>query len=289
VDDSVFANTITLNDQEEFLSDLYDQLNEQYIPIELIHSESGPGQLEVVLKYSNNPVELADSVLLAKETIRSIAHKHHCKALFLPKYDMAKAGNGMHVHMSIRDALTGVPLFCQGNSCLTKKGGAFVEGILTHLPGLLGLTLPTVNSFRRVGKGCWTGSKVGWALEDKEMGIRVCSNLATKEWDHVEFKLLDSSANLYLALAGILSCGMQGIIKELSLRPALTQDDPDAQALPISTSDALNALEGDDMLMGMMGFRLRRAYLALRRHEVYHSETSNMTLEDEIKDSLARS
>ena len=41
VDDSVFANSTTLNAQEAFISDLYDQLKAQDISIELIHSESG--------------------------------------------------------------------------------------------------------------------------------------------------------------------------------------------------------------------------------------------------------
>ena len=41
IDHSVFANTTTLNEQDEFINDLYDQLQYQSIPIELIHSESG--------------------------------------------------------------------------------------------------------------------------------------------------------------------------------------------------------------------------------------------------------
>jgi hypothetical protein len=41
VDDSAYGNSITLNDQETFISDLYDQLKEQRITAELIHAESG--------------------------------------------------------------------------------------------------------------------------------------------------------------------------------------------------------------------------------------------------------
>jgi glutamine synthetase len=287
VDDSVFANTNSLNDQEEFLADVYDQLQQQYIPIELIHSESGPGQLEVVLQYSNDPVQLVDNALLAQETIRALAKKHGCKALFLPKYDMTKAGNGMHVHMSIRNATTGEPLMANGNS-LSSQGSAFVEGLIHHLPGLLGLTLPTVNSFRRVGPGCWTGSKVGWALEDKEAGVRVCSDLTTNEWNHVEFKLCDSSCNLYLALAALLSSGLQGIAQEWILRPSLEQSLA-TESLPGAVTDALTALKDDYVLMNMMGSPMSQAYLALRHHEVKHNQSSNMTLEDELKEALARS
>jgi glutamine synthetase len=289
VDDSVFANSITLNDQEPFLSDLYEQLKQQYIPIELIHAESGPAQLEVVLQYSNDPVALADNVLLTKETIRAVARQHGCKALFVPKYDLNKAGNGMHVHMSIRDATTGHPIFCDGNS-LTPKGSAFVEGLLQHLPALMGLTLPTVNSFRRVGVGCWTGSVIGWALEDKEACLRVCSNLSTKEWGHVEYKLMDNTCNLYLGLAALLSCGLEGIAKDLTLRPALgtiEEGGASPDPLPDSVREALDALEGDEMIKNVLGPRLSKGYLALRRHEA--ERASNMTLEDEVKESLARS
>jgi glutamine synthetase len=239
------------------------------------------------LQYSNDPVVLADNVLFAKETIRAVSRHHGYKALFCPKYDMGKAGNGMHVHLSIRNATTGQPMFCNG-SALTPKGSSFVEGVLRHFPGLMGLTLPTVNSFRRVGVGSWTGSQVAWALEDKESGLRVCSNLTTKEWDHVEYKLCDSTCNLYLALAGLVSAGVEGVAKEWALRPAMGSPGAmEPQALPESVEKAFDALEGDALIMTMMGPRLSKGYLALRRHEA--DRASSMTLEDEVREALARS
>jgi len=60
IDRSVFANAVTLNEQEFFIDDLYEQLKRQYIPVELIHTESGPGQLEIVLEYSKDPMVMAD-------------------------------------------------------------------------------------------------------------------------------------------------------------------------------------------------------------------------------------
>jgi glutamine synthetase len=167
VDQSVFANVITLNQQEIFISDLYEQLHgAQQIPLELIHAESAPGQLEIVLSYRTNPVQLADDVLLAKETVQAVAAKHGLKAIFLPKLYDDKAGNGLHVHLSYYRyseivGSTGGPAnaFCDPcTGLLTRGGSAFLEGILQHLPALTALTMPTVNSFRRVGAGCWTGS-----------------------------------------------------------------------------------------------------------------------------------
>lgn len=294
VDNSLYGNSTTLNQQENFVSDLHEQLEQQYIPIELIHSESGPGQMEIVLQYSQDPVDLADNVLLAQETIRAVARQRGLKALFAPKYNMTKAGNGMHIHMSIRDATTGQPLFGnRGRSGMSPHGGAFMEGILNHLPALMGLSLPTVNSFRRVGKGCWTGSAVGWALEDKESGLRVCSNLDTKEWDHVEYKLSDATCNLYMTLAGLLSAGLEGISQELELRPALGGNSQEtspvaaeAAPLPGSVQEALAALEADEVLMKVIGPRLGRGYLALRRADA--DRASELTLEEEVAEFLER-
>jgi len=286
VDQSLFANTNTLNEQEAFLNDLHDQLRKQYIPVELIHAESGPGQVEVVLQYSDDPVVLADNLVLTNETIKAVARNHGCKALLLPKYDAEKAGNGMHVHLSLRDATTGTPIFSgEEKSTLSATGSSFVEGLLQHLPGVLGLTMPTANSYRRVGPGCWTGSTVGWALEDKEVGIRICSNPRTQKWDHVECKLVDASCNLYLGLAVLLTSGLDGISQQLALRPPITESvggDP----LPKNLKDALECLRRDDVLMTTMGPRLSQAYLAVRAHEAKRS--SAMTLDDELKEALAR-
>ena len=99
-----------------------------------------------------------------------------------------------------------------------------MEGILQHLPALLSLTLPTNNSFRRVGPGCWTGSSIGWELEDKEAALRVCMDTSSKQLTNVEFKLCDSTANIYLALSSILACGLQGILTNMSLRPCLRNE-----------------------------------------------------------------
>lgn len=164
MDQSLFANVITLNQQEVYISDLYDQLRDaQHIPVELIHAESAPGQLEIVLSYQTNAVLLADYVLLAKETVRAVATKHCLKALFLPKIFGDKAGSGLHVHLSYYRYSDSHErpsnAFCDSSTgLLTQGGGAFLEGILQHLPALTAITMPTVNSFRRVGPGCWTGS-----------------------------------------------------------------------------------------------------------------------------------
>ena len=267
----------------------------------------GPGQLEVVLRYRNNPMKLADNVIYVKETISCVAKKYSFKALFIPKYDMTKAGNGLHIHMSFRDKTTRQGLFSNRNETidsdggsgsgigngLSKKGSAFIEGILQHLPSIMGITLPTRNSFKRIGVGCWTGSEIGWAVEDKECGIRVCSNLQTKEWDHVECKLSDSTCNIYMAITALLACGLHGIKQNLILRPSISdqkqdqnQDSVVVQSLPSTVEEAFVQLEQDTLLCETFGSTLMTGYLALRRNEA--ERASKMTLEDEVKEAFDR-
>ena len=183
VDMSTFSNATTLNEQEDFISTLYDQLEQQDISIELIHSESAPGQLEVVLSYSDNVLQLADDVVYARETVTNVAKQHGMKALFLPKTSMMAAGNGAHLHFSFKEVGSPRNAFSDPSqpTGISSKGEAFIEGVLDHLPSLLSFSIPTVNSFRRVGPGCWTGHTLGWAKEDKDSPVRVCIDLNTQQ------------------------------------------------------------------------------------------------------------
>lgn len=285
VDSSVFANTTTLNDQQDFISDLYQQLEEQEIEIELVHAESAPGQLEVVLSYQTNVMTLADNVVFTRETIRSVARTHKLRALFLPKISAMTAGNGMHLHFSFRDLHSSNPHVNAFPSkdqlgAPSEKGGAFIEGILEHLPPLLALTLPSLNSFRRVGKGCWTGHTVSWNTEDKESPIRVCLDLESGEASNVEMKLSDSMANVHLALAGVLSSGLDGILRNLPLRPSSDDSPQNTSPLPTSLQESLEHLQNDKVLNSVLGHDLLTNYVAIRSAEVEYD--SKLTLNDEV-------
>ena len=282
---STFANSTTLNDQEDFICSVYDQLQEQDIPVELIHAESAPGQLEIVLSYSDDVLQLADNVLFAQETIRNVAKQHDMKALFLPKTSMSTAGNGLHLHFSFREVGSSQNAFSDPGkeSGISRKGESFIEGLLEHLPSLLSFSLPTVNSHRRVGAGCWTGSSVEWSKEDKEVPIRVCLDLHTAEATNVEFKLSDATANIYLELAMILSAGMDGMKSAKRLRPPIASED-DAAPLPKSLQESLDCLKRDEVLLSVLGPELRIAYIAVRESEAQNEKT----LEEELATALAR-
>jgi glutamine synthetase len=197
---------------------------------------------------------------------------------------------------------------------------SFMEGVLMHLPALAAFTLPTVNSYRRVGPGCWTGSSVGWALDDKEVPIRAVppsvsysssssfsnslaaeSRAAPPSFEHFEYKICDATANLYLALSAIVLAGMHGVRTGATLRaPITTTATPSCDcnahgtaftsslppALPRSVDEALDYLEADEHLRRQLPSALMQAYVAVRRAEARRSEGA--TLERELEDALER-
>ncbi|KAL7547645.1 hypothetical protein ACHAWF_010934 [Thalassiosira exigua] len=283
VDATTFANSSTLNQLEDFISTLHDQLGEQDIPIELIHAESGAGQMEIVINYSSNAMGLADDVVLARETVTSVAKKYGMRALFLPKTSMVMAGNGLHLHFSFKSVGSSSSNAFpdpQQSSGISKKGGSFIEGILVHLPSLLSFTLPTNNSFRRMGPGCWTGSAVGWSTEDKEVPIRVCLDLSTGEASNVEFKLSDATANIYLEMAMILAAGMEGMVNEMELRSMVTDDT--REPLPQTLQESIELLKKNESLLSVLGPELSQAYVAVRETE----SKIEKSLEEEVTDAF---
>ena len=293
LDSSLFASLTTLNDQDTFINEVYEHLERQNIDVEMIHSESASGQIEVVLAFKHDVMELADNIVLSKETIKAIAKSHNLVALFSPKVFSNQAGNGMHIHMSLRE---------EGNESkrlhnifpghaphsVSDVGQSFMEGILTHLGALMSFTMPTEISFSRVGEGCWTGSKIGWDVEDKESPIRLCLDSASQQATNVEFKLIDSTCNPYLALASILWSGLNGIEKKSTLRPSMKRGDRAAPPLPSSLGESIERLRKDQLLMDLLGDELFLAYTALKKAEIeYWEKVDNLEKYSLQKDAFS--
>lgn len=266
VDKSHYAGSVTLNQQQEYITDVYEALVAQDMEVELLHAESAAGQLEFVLQYQDNAVRLIDSIMLARETLRAVAHKYGLEVLFLPKIDAQEAGNGLHLHMSMREAIP--TTVDRGLTEMNRR--SFIEGILRHLPALLALSAPTEQSFERIRPGCWTGYQSCWDFQDKEAAIRVISK---DNLDHFEYKLCDAQANLYLVLCGIVAAGLHGIRLGMDLRPARSND-PEPALLPSSLSESLNLLESDLELASVFPSPMLKAYIAVRRAEIKHCGTS---------------
>ena len=94
---------------------------------------------------------------------------------------------------------------------------------------------------------------------------------------NLEFKTSDGSANPYLSLGALITCGLDGIARGLEPGEPSAHDParmtPEelsrgrVRPLPTSMGAALEQLQQDDVLLGSMDELLARCYLAVRRSE----------------------
>jgi len=257
-------------------------LDRQGIVAEQAINEYGPGQQEISIRHAP-AVHAADTQIKFRDTVRGVALRHGLLASFAPKPFPDAIGSGSHVHLSLWDrAADGArnllydPRDPRG---LSDTARHFIAGILRHLPALVALTCPSYNSYRRLQPHAWSSAYTAWGFDNREAAVRVASPFWGREEQtyNVELKSVDGSANPYIALGGLLACGLDGIERRLDPgepceRDPASLDEAERERngirrLPTTMAGALDELERDGVLMDSMRPLMRRAYLAIRRSE----------------------
>ncbi len=260
---------------------MVDNLISQGITVEQAINEYGPGQQEIAIKYGP-ALQSADRHLQFRDTIRGTAEvEFGLLASLAPKPFKDGIGSGAHLHFSLWDTEKKLNLLFNENdpTKISAFGESFVAGILEHLPGLLALTCPSYVSFLRLQPHAWAGNTISWGYDNRECAVRVASPFKGREMQSInlELKACDGSANPYLALAGVILVGMDGVARGLvAPKPAhrdpalLTDEEKIAcgiRPFPSTQLEALDALERDEVLTSGLGELMTRAYLATRRAE----------------------
>lgn len=259
-------------DRSAFLVDLMAGAERAGLSIEQIHTEYGHDQLEVSLAPAG-AVATADAIILARIVISRAAARHGLKISFSPVPFVGAAGNGAHLHLSLADE-TG-PLFSGGDGPhgMRSEGGAAIAGVLATLPDLIGVYAGSVLSPLRLKPGNWAGAAACWGLENREAAVRfVAATPGNPHGANAELKLIDPSANPYLAAAAFLGSALRGIEGQLPL-PAEVSDDPsrsDATPPPLPTGQqaAIEALENSAAAAEVLTPAIVEALVAVRRYEL---------------------
>lgn len=292
-DSTPFAATLAMDVHQAVVMAIADALSAQGISVEQYYPESGPGQQEISVRYTD-ALAAADQHIVYRETVKAIAHQHGLVASFVPKLYEAHAGSGCHLHLSLWQGDQN--LIPDGSGGLSDTAKAFAAGLLHHLPALMAITTPSPNSYRRLRPHCWSGAYCIWGMDNREAALRVPSNLAPPSPTHLELKTVDGAANPYLALGGAIAAGLDGIAQGDGLPDPVQQDpgllseaergDRGIALLPQSLTESLAALEQDAVLLDALGAPLAQTHLAVRRAEL--AAMAGMTLEAEVELLLDR-
>ena len=280
LDESLCFSTTGMTTAAPVIDAMVAAMESQGIQVEQYYPELGHGQHELSIRHAP-ALDAADRQVLYRETVRAVAHRHGLYASLAPKPFVDQAGNGGHIHFSLWDAAgrRAVMHDPRGRYGVSALGYHFIAGILEHLPALLALTCPTVNSYRRLQPHFWSSAFTAWGPDNREATVRVPSTFPSDRAGstNAELKAADASSNPYLALGGVLAAGLDGITRALSPgEPVLvdpgTLSDHEREArgiqrYPTTLAAALDHLEKDRVLMTALGPLLARAYLAVKRSE----------------------
>lgn len=259
-------------ERADFLVDLAEAADRAGLGIEQVHMEYGHDQLEVSLS-PTDPVAAADDVILARVVIGRAAERHGMRVSFSPVPFAGEAGNGAHLHLSLTTAAG--PAFSGGDGPrgLTPTGSAAVAGVLDTLPELIAVYAGSTLSSRRLVPGNWAGASLCWGLENREAAVRlVAGGPGSAHGANVELKVVDPSANPYLAVAAFLGSACLGVLRELPLPEEVSVNPGESgralQVLPPHQAAALDSLAGSAVARELLGVPVIEGLLAVRRHEV---------------------
>ena len=246
------------------IDDIYDFAEAQGFEIDGITQEGGAGQVEINLQHGD-PVKLADEVFYFKRLIREAALKHDCFATFMAKPIQDEPGSAMHIHHSILDA--------DGNNIFTGPQGGetdaffhFIAGLQNHLPSVIALLAPYVNSYRRYVKDHAAPINLSWARDNRTTGIRI--PISDPSARRVENRLAGMDCNPYLGIAASLACGYLGLLEEERPDKQYRGDAYDGEEdIPSEFRTALDLFDGAEKMHEILGSEFARVYSIVKRME----------------------
>lgn len=226
----------------------------------------------------------ADRAVVFREVVRECARRQGLRACFSPLTDPEDAGNGVHIHISLRDG-AGRPVLADPHrpGGLSGLGGSFAAGVLAHARALTALTAPSPVSHARLRPHRWSAGAVCLAGSNREALLRVPEPVTIGGGDaagqvRIEYRAADGAANPHLALAAVLAAGMAGLGEQLPAPAVLDRDPSELDAaeasrfgvdgLPRSLQEALAELERDAVLTGALPPLLLAAHLSVKRGEL---------------------
>ncbi|MBT8507230.1 glutamine synthetase [Methanomicrobiaceae archaeon CYW5] len=225
---------------EDVRRDIILALTDMGFDIEASHHEVAQSQHEIDFKYSD-ALTTADNVVTFKFATKSIALQNGLHATFMPKPVYGINGSGMHINASLFKDGKNAFYDPDGPLQLSDTARMFIAGVLKHIRGIVRVSNPIVNSYKRLVPGYEAPVYIGWSASNRSALIRVPAPRGSST--RVELRCPDPSCNPYLTFAVILAAGLDGIKNGLAA-PGST----DKNIFAMTPEDL--AAEGIDMLPG---------------------------------------
>ena len=235
--------------------------------VESAKGECNLGQHEIAFRY-DEALRTCDNHVIYKTGAKEIAAAHGMSLTFMAKYD-AREGNSCHIHLSVRSA--------DGDEAVMAGGGEhgfsplmsqFLAGLLANMRELTLLFAPNVNSYKRFVDGSFAPTAIAWGVDNRTCALRVVGHGASLR---VENRVPGGDVNPYLAIAGMVAAGLNGIEHELPLQPAYEGNaytDLDRPRVPSTLRDAAELFTKSTLAREVFGDDVVEHYLNAARVEL---------------------
>ena len=205
------------NENREYFNALLDEMLAFRVPIEGLHTETGPGVYEAAIQFSE-ALEAADRALLFKTGAKEIGARFGIMPSFMAKWSAQYPGCSGHVHQSLSDGSKNVFYDARGRNSMSKVFESYLAGQLAVALEFAPMFWPTVNSYKRLVDGFWAPVKPTWGIDNRTASFRVIAG--SLKSTRLETRCPGADINPFLAVAALVAAGLHGVEKGMQLTTA---------------------------------------------------------------------
>ena len=218
--DAMFGYSVLKNSvNSEFYHELMNLCETMDMPIEGMHTETGPGVIEVALEYGE-VLKTADKAVLFKTFTKVLAQRKDLMATFMAKWSNKYPGQSGHLHISAKDKNSKSIFFDKNKeNFISDEMRWFIGGQQKLLPEILCMIAPTCNSYTRLIPGFWAPTQATWGIDNRTCALRAITGNAKSQ--RVEYRVGAADINPYIALAGAIGTGLWGIKNKIEPSEAI--------------------------------------------------------------------
>jgi glutamine synthetase len=254
----------------ELYADLMAMCRDMDMPLEGLHTETGPGVLEAAITVGD-ALSAADKAILFKTFTKVFAQRRGLMATFMAKWSNDWPGQSGHIHISLRDR-AGKAAFYDASAPqgISDTMRHFIGGQQRLMPHWLAMVSSTVNSYSRLVPGFWAPTSATWGIENRTTALRAIPGSASSQ--RVEYRIAAADANPYIALAAALASGLWGIENKIEPPAAIKgnaydQPSPPDAALPGTLWEAAQRLKASKEARDVFGNAFVDHFAATREWE----------------------
>ncbi|MBX3585519.1 MAG: glutamine synthetase [Ramlibacter sp.] len=221
---------LRMADNGGFFNALMDEMLAFRVPIEGLHTETGPGVYEAAIGFSE-ALEQADRAILFKTGAREIGKRFGIMPSFMAKWSQQYPGCSGHIHQSLSDGKTNLFYDGKNKRRMSKLFESYLAGQVACLMEFGPMMWPTINSYKRLVDGFWAPVKPTWGIDNRTASFRVIAG--SPKATRLETRCPGADVNPYLAHAALIAAGLYGVEKGLKLTaPPITGTNQGAEDVP---------------------------------------------------------